>query len=75
MDLEREESFDDASTETKDGNEAEPIKSDSQLTLKYVWSQESLKKFRNKFTSSDLNSDAIHYELLVEVGSVLNGDQ
>ncbi|KAH8335030.1 hypothetical protein KR067_012066, partial [Drosophila pandora] len=75
MELEREESFEDAFAETNDGNEAEPNKSDSQLTLKYVRSQESLKRFRKKCTFTDLNSDAIHFELLVEKGLIDEDDE
>ncbi|EDV41393.2 uncharacterized protein Dana_GF23443 [Drosophila ananassae] len=75
MELEREESFDDAFSDINDANEAEPNKSDSQLTLKYVRSQESLKRFRKKYTSTDLNSDAIHFELLVEKGLIDEDDE
>ncbi|KAH8335047.1 hypothetical protein KR074_000661 [Drosophila pseudoananassae] len=70
MELGQEESFDKASSETNDGNKAEPNKSDSQLTLKYVRSQESFKRCRDKCTPSDLNADVIHFELLVEKGLI-----
>nr|XP_017093242.2 uncharacterized protein LOC108122911 isoform X2 [Drosophila bipectinata] len=70
MEFGQEESFDNASSEKNDGNDAEPNKSDSQVTLQYVRSQESFKRCRDKCISSDLNADVIHFELLVEKGLI-----